>query len=34
MCSCVLDNSHKKGIDYVTLLSSVIVNNCFDLRKV
>ena len=30
---CVLDDLHKKGIDYVTLTSSVIINSYSDLRK-
>ena len=33
VCSCVLHDLHKKGIDYVTLPSSVIINNYHDLRK-
>ena len=33
VCLCVLDNLHKKGIDCVTLPSSVIINNYSDLQK-
>ena len=33
VCSCILDDLHKKGIDYVTLPSSVIFNNYSDVRK-
>ena len=33
VCSSVLDDLRKKGIDYVTLPSSVIINNYSDLQK-
>ena len=33
VCSCVLDDLYNKGIDYVILQSSVIINNYSDLRK-
>ena len=33
VCSCILDDLHKKGIDYVTLPRSVIFNNYSDVRK-
>ena len=32
VCSCVLDDLHKKEIDYVTLLSSVIINKTYSFR--
>ena len=33
VCSCILDDLHKKGIDYVTLPRSVVFNNYSDVRK-